>query len=119
MQASKKDQICALLKAIETGDPAAVAVVNEGQYIQHNPSLARGTSRTAYQPCVKCYPVLKRQENTKRFIDCLPKGVLCSVLARAASIAITFRFMIFSGLPMRKLSSTGIPLILCRRAANG
>jgi predicted SnoaL-like aldol condensation-catalyzing enzyme len=42
MQASKKDQICALLKAIETGDPAAVAVVNEGQYIQHNPLTREG-----------------------------------------------------------------------------
>ena len=39
----KKEQICALLKAIETGDPEAVAVVNEGKYIQHNPLTREGS----------------------------------------------------------------------------
>ncbi len=29
MTSKRKDQICALLKGIETGDAAAVAVVNE------------------------------------------------------------------------------------------
>lgn len=42
MEATKKEQICALLKGIETGDPAAVAVVNEGKYIQHNPLTKEG-----------------------------------------------------------------------------
>lgn len=42
MASVKKDQICALLKGIETGDPAAVAVVNEGKYIQHNPLTREG-----------------------------------------------------------------------------
>ena len=37
MTSNRKDQICALLKAIETGDAAAVTVVNEDKYIQHNP----------------------------------------------------------------------------------
>ena len=39
----KKDQIRALLKAIETGDPAAVAVVNQDKYIQHNPQTHEGS----------------------------------------------------------------------------
>tara|TARA_R110002096_G_scaffold44229_1_gene118938 strand:- start:2676 stop:3434 length:759 start_codon:yes stop_codon:yes gene_type:complete len=42
MASSKKDQICTLLKGIETGDPEAVTVVNESQYIQHNPLTREG-----------------------------------------------------------------------------
>lgn len=42
MASKKKDQICAFLNGIETGDPEAVAVVNESQYIQHNPHMADG-----------------------------------------------------------------------------
>ena len=34
--------MCDLLKGIETGDPAAVEVVNESQYIQHNPLTKEG-----------------------------------------------------------------------------
>ena len=32
-----------LLKGIETGDPAAVAVVNEDKYVQHNPQTHEGS----------------------------------------------------------------------------
>jgi predicted SnoaL-like aldol condensation-catalyzing enzyme len=39
---SKKDQVSALLKGIETGDPEAVTVVNESKYIQHNPLTKTG-----------------------------------------------------------------------------
>lgn len=39
---SKKEQICALLKGIETGDPQSVTVVNESKYIQHNPLTRTG-----------------------------------------------------------------------------
>jgi len=42
MSSKKKDQICALLKGIETGDPEAVSVVNESKYIQHNPLTREG-----------------------------------------------------------------------------
>ena len=45
--ASPKDQIRALLKGIETGDPASVAVVNEAQYIQHNPHTKEGSEGLA------------------------------------------------------------------------
>ena len=42
MTSKRKDQICALLKGIETGDEASVAVVNPDQYIQHNPQTDEG-----------------------------------------------------------------------------
>jgi len=47
MTAAKKDQIRALLKSIETGDPAPVAVVNEAKYIQHNPQTREGSAGLA------------------------------------------------------------------------
>lgn len=42
MTSERKQQICALLKGIETGDEAAVAVVNPNKYIQHNPQTHEG-----------------------------------------------------------------------------
>lgn len=42
MTEERKDRIRALLKGIETGDPAAVAVVNPAKYIQHNPQTHEG-----------------------------------------------------------------------------
>ncbi len=45
--ASKKEQISTFLKGIETGDPQAVAIVNESQYIQHNPLTRTGTEGLA------------------------------------------------------------------------
>lgn len=43
MTLSKKEQIRALLKSIETGDPGPIAVVNEAKYIQHNPQTVEGS----------------------------------------------------------------------------
>lgn len=43
MTFKRKDRICALLKGIETGDEASVAVVNEDKYIQHNPQTHEGS----------------------------------------------------------------------------
>jgi predicted SnoaL-like aldol condensation-catalyzing enzyme len=42
MTSRRKDQIYALLKGIESGDAAAVAVVNPDKYIQHNPQTHEG-----------------------------------------------------------------------------
>ena len=42
MSADQKSQVHALLKSIETGDPAAAAIVNPGQYTQHNLSVGDG-----------------------------------------------------------------------------
>lgn len=47
MTLAKKDQIKALLKSIETGDPGPVAVVNEAKYIQHNPQTHEGSEGLA------------------------------------------------------------------------
>jgi predicted SnoaL-like aldol condensation-catalyzing enzyme len=47
MSPGRKEQICTLLKAIETGDPAAVAIVNEEKYIQHNPQTHEGSEGLA------------------------------------------------------------------------
>ena len=47
MAVSKKDQIRALLKSIETGDPEPIAVVNEAKYIQHNPQTQEGSEGLA------------------------------------------------------------------------
>ena len=43
----RKNLIRKLLKGIETGDPAAVAVVNEAKYIQHNPQTHEGSEGLA------------------------------------------------------------------------
>jgi predicted SnoaL-like aldol condensation-catalyzing enzyme len=42
MTLKRKNQICTLLKGIETGDEASVAVVNPDKYIQHNPQTHEG-----------------------------------------------------------------------------
>ena len=42
MTSTRKDQICALLKGIETGEEASVVVVNPDKYIQHNPQTREG-----------------------------------------------------------------------------
>ena len=47
MDSNKKEQICKLLKGIETGDPASVSVVNEEKYIQHNPQTHEGSEGLA------------------------------------------------------------------------
>ena len=47
MISNKKQQIINLLKSIETGDPAAVSVVNEAKYIQHNPETHEGSEGLA------------------------------------------------------------------------
>ena len=47
LRLSKKDQIRALLKSIETGDPGPIAVVNEAKYIQHNPETHEGSEGLA------------------------------------------------------------------------
>ena len=47
MASNKKEDICRLLKGIETGDPASVAIVNEEKYIQHNPQTHEGSEGLA------------------------------------------------------------------------
>lgn len=47
MASNNKEDICRLLKGIETGDPATVAIVNEEKYIQHNPQTYEGSEGLA------------------------------------------------------------------------
>lgn len=47
MTINKKDLIIRLLKGIETGDPTSVLVVNEEEYIQHNPQTHEGSEGLA------------------------------------------------------------------------
>ena len=47
MSSVRKEQIRALLKAIETGDPAPVAGVDQEKYIQHNPQTHEGSEGLA------------------------------------------------------------------------
>ena len=44
---TKKDQIRALLKSIETGEPEPINVVNEAKYVQHNPQTHEGSEGLA------------------------------------------------------------------------
>ena len=47
MAIAKKDQIRALLKSIETGDPEPISVVNQARYVQHNPQTHEGSEGLA------------------------------------------------------------------------
>ncbi|MFN3199934.1 MAG: nuclear transport factor 2 family protein [Bradymonadia bacterium] len=47
MSSKRKQAIRTLLKGIESGDPAAAAVVNEAKYIQHNPQTHEGSEGLA------------------------------------------------------------------------
>ena len=47
MTSDRKQQIRTLLKGIETGDAAAVAVVDQDKYIQHNPQTHEGSEGLA------------------------------------------------------------------------
>ena len=47
MNSIRKDQIVSLLKGLETGDEAAIEVVNESKYIQHNPQTHEGSEGLA------------------------------------------------------------------------
>jgi predicted SnoaL-like aldol condensation-catalyzing enzyme len=47
MTAKRKDQICTLLKGIETGDESAIAVIDPNKYIQHNPQTHEGSEGLA------------------------------------------------------------------------
>ena len=47
MTPGRKEQICRLLKGIETGDAESVSVVDEEKYIQHNPQTYEGSEGLA------------------------------------------------------------------------
>lgn len=60
----QKQQVVALLKSIETGDAAPVAVVNPGKYIQHN--LAVGDGLAGFGAVLQALPKGSAKVNTVR-----------------------------------------------------
>lgn len=60
----QKQQVVALLKSIETGDPAPVAAINPNQYIQHN--LAAGDGLAGFGALMQQLPKGSAKANTVR-----------------------------------------------------
>lgn len=60
----QKQQVVSLLKAIETGDPAPVAVINPDKYIQHNPGAADGLA--GFEALLQTLPEGSARVNTVR-----------------------------------------------------
>lgn len=60
----QKQQVVALLKSIETGDPAPVAAINPNQYIQHN--LAAGDGLAGFGALMQQLPKGSARANTVR-----------------------------------------------------
>jgi predicted SnoaL-like aldol condensation-catalyzing enzyme len=61
---TQKQQVVALLKAIETGDAAPVAVINPNKYIQHNLSAADGLA--GFGALLQALPKGSAKANTVR-----------------------------------------------------
>ena len=87
MAVSKKDQIHALLKSIETGDPGPVAVVNEARYIQHNPQTHEGSEGLAalFKRLSKTEPRVNIVRAFETAISCSATPNMISRAARSAS----------------------------------
>lgn len=61
---SKKEQVVALLKSIETGDSAPVAVINPAKYIQHNLGIKDGLA--GFGEALAALPAGSARVNTVR-----------------------------------------------------
>ena len=67
MSANRKAQVVALLKSIETGEAAPVAIVNRNKYIQHN--LAVGDGLGGLGAVLKLLPEGSARVNTVRVFE--------------------------------------------------
>jgi predicted SnoaL-like aldol condensation-catalyzing enzyme len=67
MSANRKAQVVALLKSIETGEAAPVAIVNPNKYIQHN--LAVGDGLSGLGAVLKLLPEGSARVNTVRVFE--------------------------------------------------
>ena len=67
MSSPQKVQVAALLKSIETGDPAPVAVVNPVKYIQHN--LSAGDGLAGLGALLAALPPGSARANTVRVFE--------------------------------------------------
>jgi len=63
----QKQQVAALLKAIETGDAAPVAVINPNKYIQHNLAAADGLA--GFGALLQALPKGSAKANTARMFQ--------------------------------------------------
>ena len=64
MNQDRKTQVTLLLKAIETGAPEPVAIVNPAKYVQHN--LAVGDGLAGFAAALKALPAGSTKVNTVR-----------------------------------------------------
>jgi predicted SnoaL-like aldol condensation-catalyzing enzyme len=64
MASARKTQVVALLKSIETGDPAPVSIINPAKYIQHN--LAVGDGLAGFGAVLQALPKGSAKANTVR-----------------------------------------------------
>lgn len=67
MSSPRKAQVAALLKSIETGDPAPVAVVNPDRYTQHN--LSAGDGLAGLGELLAALPPGSARVNTARVFE--------------------------------------------------
>ena len=76
MTSKRKDQICTLLKGIETGDEASVAVVNPEKYIQHNPQTQEGGEGLAalFKRLAKSSPAERMEERKRQILRLIGSG---------------------------------------------
>ena len=64
---NQKEQVVALLKSIETGESAPVAVINAEKYIQHNPSIKDGL--TGFGEALAALPAGSARVHTVRVLQ--------------------------------------------------
>jgi predicted SnoaL-like aldol condensation-catalyzing enzyme len=64
---NKKDQVVSLLKSIETGETAPVAVINPNKYIQHNLGVADGLA--GFGAALQQLPANSAKVNTVRVFE--------------------------------------------------
>ena len=64
---NQKEQVVALLKSIETGESAPVAVINPEKYIQHNPSIKDGL--TGFGEALAALPAGSARVHTVRVLQ--------------------------------------------------
>ncbi|MDP3289846.1 MAG: hypothetical protein Q8M64_16190, partial [Methyloversatilis sp.] len=67
MTTDRKTQVVALLKAIETGESAPVAIINPDHYVQHNLAVADGLA--GFGAALAALPAGSARVNTVRVFE--------------------------------------------------
>src|SRR2546425_10614321 len=66
-QQDKKDMVRSLLKSLETRDPAPLAFINPGKFMQHDPRVEDGLE--GFKRFVACLPADARVNTVRIFAD--------------------------------------------------